>query len=63
MQSVEKLDQGLYKVQLSDETQKIIDTLCFMFGVPDTEVVMAMLKFAECMAVSRIINEVEKQSK
>lgn len=60
MQTVENLDRCIYKVQVSEESQKIIETLADLWGMETGKIFSMMLTFAEHMAVGRILNPIAK---
>jgi hypothetical protein len=63
MQIVENVDRCIYRTQISEQSQMIIEELATLWGVETTVIFSMMLTFAEHMAVSRIINAIAENRK
>lgn len=48
-----------YEVKVAGSSQLIIQSLADLYGVTPEMVMSMMLKFAECIAVSRILNKIK----
>ena len=57
---VENLDRCIYKIQISDFQQTLVEDLASLYGVEQETVVKMMFVFAENMAISKIFNKISQ---
>lgn len=57
---IERTKDGIYEIELDTGMGDVVHSLAKLYGVTCESVVGMMLKFAESMAISRILNPIGK---